>query len=125
MECLITGAFVGTGEFNCLLLVLLQWFSVFLFVGFRPFMVVADVIVSAVVVVAVVDLSVSNLQSSRFLLRHLILVGLNFLITEIPFEVFTYSETDPMCFEETPEDPFPYMVRINKPTPVDWHHSSL
>jgi len=32
------------------------------------------------------------------------------LITEIPFEVFTYSETDPMCFEETPEDPFPYMV---------------
>lgn len=38
-------------------------------------------------------------------------LGLNFLITEIPFEVFTYSETDPMCFEETPADKFPYMVR--------------
>lgn len=42
----------------------------------------------------------------------LLLEGLNFLITEIPFEVFTYSETNPMCFEETPEDPFPYMVMI-------------
>ncbi|KAF9538649.1 hypothetical protein EC957_006386 [Mortierella hygrophila] len=39
-----------------------------------------------------------------------LITGLNFLITEIPFEVFTYSETDPMCFEETPEDPFPYML---------------
>ncbi|KAF9951991.1 hypothetical protein BGZ72_006592 [Mortierella alpina] len=39
-----------------------------------------------------------------------LITGLNFLITEIPFEVFTYSEANPMCFEETPADPFPYML---------------
>ncbi|KAF9580633.1 hypothetical protein BGW38_002646 [Lunasporangiospora selenospora] len=38
-----------------------------------------------------------------------LITGLNFLITEIPFEVFTYSEANPMCFEETPANPFPYM----------------
>ncbi|CAO3573224.1 unnamed protein product [Mortierella alpina] len=42
-----------------------------------------------------------------------LITGLNFLITEIPFEVFTYSEANPMCFEETPSDPFPYMVGLD------------
>jgi pantothenate kinase len=41
-----------------------------------------------------------------------IILGLNFLIAEIPYEVFTYSEFDPMCFEDTPipSNMFPYMV---------------
>ncbi|CAG8442127.1 6555_t:CDS:10 [Acaulospora colombiana] len=30
-----------------------------------------------------------------------LITGLNFLIAEIPYEVFTYSENDPMCFEDT------------------------
>lgn len=64
------------------------------------------------VVAVEVGLTVSNLLIVLIPLLRLILEGLNFLITEIPFEVFTYSETDPMCFEETPEDPFPYMVRF-------------
>jgi len=40
-------------------------------------------------------------------------LGLNFLIAEIPYEVFTYSESDPMCFEYSPSAPpnmFPYML---------------
>ncbi|CAH1755830.1 1235_t:CDS:10 [Entrophospora sp. SA101] len=36
--------------------------------------------------------------------------GLNFLISEIPYEVFTYSEQNPMCFEGTPSNMFPYMI---------------
>lgn len=34
------------------------------------------------------------------------------MIAEIPYEVFTYSEFDPMCFENTPNptNMFPYMV---------------
>jgi pantothenate kinase len=38
------------------------------------------------------------------------LLGLNFFITEIPYEVFTYSETNPMQFEQRPQDLYPYMV---------------
>jgi type II pantothenate kinase len=37
-------------------------------------------------------------------------IGLNFFITEIPYEVFTYSETNPMQFEERTQDLYPYMV---------------
>ncbi|KAI9285685.1 pantothenate kinase [Umbelopsis sp. AD052] len=36
--------------------------------------------------------------------------GLNFFITEIPYEVFTYSETNPMQFEERTQDLYPYML---------------
>ncbi|KAF0444850.1 pantothenate kinase [Gigaspora margarita] len=42
-----------------------------------------------------------------------LITGLNFLIAEIPYEVFTYSESDPMCFEYSPSAPpnmFPYML---------------
>jgi len=41
-----------------------------------------------------------------------LITGLNFLIAEIPYEVFTYNENDPMCFEETPNpaNMFPYML---------------
>jgi pantothenate kinase len=43
-------------------------------------------------------------------------LGLNFFITEIPFEVFTYNEqeTDPMRFEEKTKDIYPYMVFVQK-----------
>jgi type II pantothenate kinase len=37
-------------------------------------------------------------------------VGLDFFITEIPREVFTYSETDPMHFAEPEENIYPYML---------------
>lgn len=36
--------------------------------------------------------------------------GLDFFITEIPREVFTYSETDPMHFVEPEENIYPYML---------------
>jgi type II pantothenate kinase len=36
--------------------------------------------------------------------------GLDFFITEIPREVFTYSETDPMHFEEPRSDIYPYLL---------------
>ncbi|OZJ03235.1 hypothetical protein BZG36_03434 [Bifiguratus adelaidae] len=39
-----------------------------------------------------------------------LVTGLNFYISEIPYEVFTYSESDPMMFEETPTDIYPYML---------------
>ncbi|CAG8590777.1 2167_t:CDS:10, partial [Acaulospora morrowiae] len=40
-----------------------------------------------------------------------LITGLNFLIAEIPYEVFTYSENDPMCFEDTlSSNMFPYML---------------
>lgn len=40
-------------------------------------------------------------------------IGLNFFITEIPYEVFTYNEQeeDPMRFEEKTRDIYPYMVK--------------
>ncbi|ODQ50579.1 fumble [Saitoella complicata NRRL Y-17804] len=36
--------------------------------------------------------------------------GLDFFITEIPDEVFTYSEENPMAFEEPREDIYPYLL---------------
>lgn len=39
-----------------------------------------------------------------------LLIGLDFFITEIPREVFTYSETDPMHFAETRADIYPYLL---------------
>ena len=36
--------------------------------------------------------------------------GLDFFITEIPCEVFTYSETDPMHFAEARSDIYPYLL---------------
>ncbi|RUP51674.1 fumble-domain-containing protein [Jimgerdemannia flammicorona] len=39
-----------------------------------------------------------------------LITGLNFFITEIPYEVFTYTQTDPMGFEETPKNIYPYMA---------------
>ncbi|TVY23809.1 Pantothenate kinase [Lachnellula hyalina] len=36
--------------------------------------------------------------------------GLDFFITEIPREVFTYSETDPMQFTEPHSDIYPYLL---------------
>jgi type II pantothenate kinase len=37
-------------------------------------------------------------------------LGLDFFITEIPREVFTYSETDPMHFVDPREDIYPYLL---------------
>lgn len=37
-------------------------------------------------------------------------LGLDFFITEIPDEVFTYSETDPMRFAEARADIYPYLL---------------
>ncbi|KAI7906875.1 type II pantothenate kinase [Cokeromyces recurvatus] len=41
-----------------------------------------------------------------------LITGLNFFITEIPFEVFTYNELDanPICFEERSKNIYPYML---------------
>ncbi|KAH6648742.1 pantothenate kinase-like protein [Truncatella angustata] len=39
-----------------------------------------------------------------------LIIGLDFFITEIPREVFTYSETDPMHFKEPKENIYPYML---------------
>lgn len=39
-----------------------------------------------------------------------IALGLNFFITEIPYEVFTYTEQEPMRFEEKTRDIYPYML---------------
>ncbi|KXJ93767.1 fumble-domain-containing protein [Microdochium bolleyi] len=39
-----------------------------------------------------------------------LIIGLDFFITEIPREVFTYSETDPMHFAEPDENIYPYML---------------
>lgn len=38
------------------------------------------------------------------------LSGLDFFITEIPREVFTYSETDPMHFSSPSDDIYPYLL---------------
>lgn len=37
-------------------------------------------------------------------------IGLDFFITEIPNEVFTYSENDPMRFAEARADIYPYLL---------------
>lgn len=39
-----------------------------------------------------------------------LIIGLDFFITEIPMEVFTYSETQPMQFCETTPSPYPYLL---------------
>ncbi|KAH8171871.1 fumble domain-containing protein [Sarocladium implicatum] len=39
-----------------------------------------------------------------------LIIGLDFFITEIPREVFTYSETDPMHFVGPREDIYPYLL---------------
>jgi len=39
-----------------------------------------------------------------------LIMGLDFFITEIPKEVFTYSETDPMHFEAPRNDIYPYLL---------------
>jgi type II pantothenate kinase len=39
-----------------------------------------------------------------------LIIGLDFFITEIPREVFTYSETDPMHFVEASENVYPYLL---------------
>lgn len=39
-----------------------------------------------------------------------LIMGLDFFITEIPREVFTYSDTDPMIFEEPRADIYPYLL---------------
>ncbi|KAF3912695.1 hypothetical protein ABW21_db0205997 [Orbilia brochopaga] len=39
-----------------------------------------------------------------------LIVGLDFFLTEIPEEVFTYSDEDPMCFVEPTEDIYPYLL---------------
>ncbi|KAJ4298704.1 hypothetical protein N0V88_003736 [Collariella sp. IMI 366227] len=39
-----------------------------------------------------------------------LIIGLDFFITEIPREVFTYSETDPMHFVEPTENVYPYLL---------------
>jgi type II pantothenate kinase len=39
-----------------------------------------------------------------------LIIGLDFFITEIPREVFTYSETDPMHFVEPSENVYPYLL---------------
>lgn len=42
--------------------------------------------------------------------------GLDFFITEIPDEVFTYTEEDPMNFAEPKADIYPYLVSL----PLRW-----
>ncbi|KAH0537912.1 hypothetical protein GP486_008808, partial [Trichoglossum hirsutum] len=39
-----------------------------------------------------------------------LIIGLDFFITEIPEEVFTYSENDPMHFSEARPDIYPYLL---------------
>lgn len=39
-----------------------------------------------------------------------LIIGLDFFITEIPHEVFTYSETEPMRFAEARPDIYPYLL---------------
>ncbi|KAK7205077.1 type II pantothenate kinase [Myxozyma melibiosi] len=39
-----------------------------------------------------------------------LIVGLDFFITEIPFEVFTYSEQNPMSFVSAKPDIYPYLL---------------
>ncbi|CAK7272855.1 hypothetical protein SEPCBS119000_005342 [Sporothrix epigloea] len=39
-----------------------------------------------------------------------LIIGLDFFIAEIPREVFTYSETDPMHFAAPTDDLYPYML---------------
>ena len=39
-----------------------------------------------------------------------LMLGLDFFITEIPNEVFTYSETDPMHYAEARADIYPYLL---------------
>ncbi|KAI9834963.1 MAG: hypothetical protein M1819_002686 [Sarea resinae] len=39
-----------------------------------------------------------------------LIIGLDFFITEIPCEVFTYSEADPMQFAEARTDIYPYLL---------------
>ncbi|OTB02880.1 hypothetical protein M426DRAFT_322302 [Hypoxylon sp. CI-4A] len=39
-----------------------------------------------------------------------LIIGLDFFITEIPCEVFTYSETDPMHFASPDSNIYPYML---------------
>lgn len=39
-----------------------------------------------------------------------LIVGLDFFITEIPYEVFTFSEEDPMNFAEARADIYPYLL---------------
>lgn len=39
-----------------------------------------------------------------------LIIGLDFFITEIPREVFSYSDTDPMHFEEPQADIYPYLL---------------
>ncbi|OBZ88905.1 Pantothenate kinase [Choanephora cucurbitarum] len=43
-----------------------------------------------------------------------LITGLNFFITEIPYEVFTYNEqeSDPMQFEQKTRNVYPYMVFV-------------
>lgn len=53
-----------------------------------------------------------NARFVFLLLRLLFFVGLDFFISEIPYEVFTYSEQNPMRFEERAQALYPYMVYI-------------
>ncbi|KAL2261032.1 hypothetical protein VTK26DRAFT_4794 [Humicola hyalothermophila] len=39
-----------------------------------------------------------------------LIIGLDFFITEIPREVFTYSEADPMHFVESSDNVYPYLL---------------
>ncbi|KAL8693298.1 MAG: hypothetical protein Q9218_001858 [Villophora microphyllina] len=39
-----------------------------------------------------------------------LIIGLDFFITEIPREVFTYNDADPMHFEEARTDIYPYLL---------------
>lgn len=39
-----------------------------------------------------------------------LIIGLDFFISEIPYEVFTYSETDPMQFVKQRENIYPYLL---------------
>lgn len=39
-------------------------------------------------------------------------IGLDFFIREIPDEVFTYSDDDPMQFVEVRPDVYPYLVGL-------------
>jgi len=55
-----------------------------------------------------------TLYLRRILFVFNITLGLNFLIAEIPYETFTYTKSNQMCFEERSNTRFPYMVYILK-----------
>jgi type II pantothenate kinase len=58
----------------------------------------------------VIGMCASSTAHFGAILRLILKTGLDFFISEIPREVFTYSETDPMHFTEPRADIYPYLL---------------